>query len=58
MKFVLGLACALPLLTAVTAAQGQSCGFLASMAATRFSDAYSATGYLAAALEKDHGEQA
>ena len=58
MKFVLGLACALPLLTAVTAAQGQSGDFLAALAATRSSDADSATGYLADALEKDPGEQA
>lgn len=58
MKFVLGLACVLPLLTPVTAAQGQSGDFLAALAATRSSDAESATSYLADALLKDPGEQA
>lgn len=56
MKITLGLAAGLSLLTAATAAQGQSGDFLAALVATRSSDATSATAYLTDALEKDPGE--
>ena len=56
MRFTLGLACGLSLLTAVPVAQGQSGDFLAALVATRSSDATSATAYLADALKKDPQE--